>query len=352
MLTLGIFLTPFHLRQYNNLNINRNNEILFVSNQISFDFVKCFFDLKKVIVFEEINFRKKDLLKYPFKKIIEYRNAIKKYKQFVNKCISLLLTNKYLDEPVNVYIFSEKHIFVQILISNLKKVTKCKVIEIDEGIGFYLKNDFLDYILKILYPIVNYLLLGFPYRYYKVLGTSTFIDELYVRFPEFICGKRKCQVYKLDCKKVQNQHFISSDNKLLLLTSPLSEDRILSEKKEIKLIEKVVFAAVKAGYNVFIKPHPRENIDKYRFLKENYKQHISLLTEILSEEINYFEYKYIINFGSSSVLDIFSSNFPLKNIITIDIFKISKKIPLYNFTKVINYKEVKKIDDIIKCLLY
>ena len=349
---IGIFFTPFHFKQYSKVvKTNDENEILFVSDCILGDFLKYLDKKKKIVVFKEFEFRKKDLLRNPFIKVFEYRNAIKYYKKFINKWIDFIKKSVKQNELISLYIFSEKSIFVQMFMSKIKKIKRCKIVAIDEGLGFYCKSNFFDYILKILYPVFNYLIIGFPYRYYKVLGTSSLIDEVYVRFPEFIHGKRKCKIYKIENSNMQKKIIPDKNNNLLLLTSPLSEDRIKASNKEKKLLEGIVSSIIEIGYEVTIKPHPRENLSKYYFIKEKYKDKVKLLTGVLSEEINYFDYRYIINFASSAILDIFSSNYPLKNVITIDIFKVSKDIQIYNLTKVINYKRIKKIIEELKNVL-
>jgi hypothetical protein len=324
---IGIFLTPFHIKIFKTMNFSNEEGYYFVSMDVSSEYVRSNFDFKKVIYFQKINFRRKDFFKSPIKKLLEYRREIKNYKGFIKQ----FLNNLVLDKKLTLYIFTEKDVFVQIFINQVKKISNCTVIAIDEGMGFYLKNNWKDYILKIIYPIICFLLFGFPYKYYKVLGTSNFIDVLYLRLPEFIYGKRKCKIYKINYYQTFISFEISDDNQnnsVLLLTSPFSEDRVLSLEDEIGLIQRIINFLENRKYIISIKPHPRENKCKYDFLKGN-RNIIFLEKEIISEEINYFKYKFIINFTSSAIIDIMLSGYPLSKVITIDLNKYTKKTKLF-----------------------
>jgi hypothetical protein len=346
---IAIFLTPFHLEQFKTVVGKDEDGIFFISDDISDEYVQSYIDLKKVIRFQKKRFSKKEFFKNPVKKLLKYRKGIKEYKEFINQYIKKFILN---NEISTLYIFNDKDVFVQIFMSELKKLTKCNIIAIDEGVGFYLKYNWKDRILTYIYPFFCFLLFGFPYRYYKALGTSHLIDILYVRVPEWIYGKRKSKILKIERKPFIENIINFPTNQVLILTSPLSEEGYLSAENEIKLIKKIIDFLINENYIVSIKPHPIENETKYDFIKD-YENIKLLKKEIVSEKLNYFEYRYIINFGSSSIFDIVLSGYPSSHIITIDTLKIANEIPLFVSTKIINYydKESDIEEKIKKALL-
>lgn len=57
-----------------------------------------------------------------------------------------------------------------------------------------------------------------------------------------------------------------SGNAVLLLTDRLSEDGFLNETDEISFFQKLIDIYRKKGYEVFLKPHPRESLDKINII--------------------------------------------------------------------------------------
>jgi len=57
-----------------------------------------------------------------------------------------------------------------------------------------------------------------------------------------------------------NKNNISINNNFLLLTQPFSEDKFISESEKIDIYNRILKEFSK-GYNIFIKPHPRELTD-------------------------------------------------------------------------------------------
>ena len=86
--------------------------------------------------------------------------------------------------------------------------------------------------------------------------------------------------------------------KILLLTQPLSEDNILSEKEKVNLYKKVL-----AEYNqeeIIIKAHPREKTDYQLFFPK-----IEIIENIIPIELlrlNNFEVEEVITLFSTGVL--------------------------------------------------
>jgi len=66
----------------------------------------------------------------------------------------------------------------------------------------------------------------------------------------------------MDIKKFQILK--EDDRKILLLTQPLSEDKIITEEEKIKIYREII--EKQNGRKIYIKAHPRRQIIK-RFLK-------------------------------------------------------------------------------------
>lgn len=307
-----ILTTPFHLLMINKCKYLLKGEqtYIFYSKHLEKSEVEDNFKDFNAIFFLIPNFDNSILPKSAFS--IKRRLELRKY------YFNLLGFIKSIDftEKVNTFImFSEKDLFTQMM---LKKFSDSNIIAIEEGTGFYNKDSFGDKIKKVFFRIFSPILFsGFTFRYFVELGTHPLINEVWVRRPELIWKVRKKVLYhKIQKVEARRQPSNNNEKSVLLLTSPIYEDEKLPQNEAFDLLNKTMSILTGKGYKIYLKLHPRENIDKYLNLIQTFNLQ-TIPKQIRSEDLNYFDYKYIIHFFSSSIIDILEKDYPADRIVSI-----------------------------------
>ncbi|MBP7653141.1 hypothetical protein KA977_06945 [Candidatus Dependentiae bacterium] len=338
-----IIKTPFHLRQFLRVAEDNTNKdfygreyVFFISQYVNKEYLIEKFPSSKIVEIRDYKFRQIDFLKNPLVKLLEYRRFIYSLKIKISRYVA-----PYKNMSIRLIIFSEKDVFTQIFIFQLKQVAdSIKITAIDEGASYYNKNKPIDYFLKIIYPPISKIFFNFPYKYYRVFGTSSVIDDVYVRWEHLLNYRNPNKIYYK--MKVENNGCakqINGTRKVLIITSCLSEGRLMSKKSEIEMYNILFRSLNEAGFNIYVKIHPLESESK--FLKYVNSDKINIIENIdIAEDIDFFEYAYIINFGSAVVLDMIEKNYPADRIITIDKIGISKNCSIYRMTKLATLKNI------------
>lgn len=162
------------------------------------------------------------------------------------------------------------------------------IVQVEEGIGTYISKKMLKNINKD-YMRMN-ILKNMPFQ-------NIFLEIYYLR-DDFIVNLEKNILLrnitketrnllkkKYDCFKVNDNVLrtykevlklydkninIECKKSVLMLSDPLSEHGVISEREELKLIELIIQSVTKMGFQFLLKPHPRENVDKFNELSEKY----------------------------------------------------------------------------------
>lgn len=325
-----IVLTPLQLR--NTLTVLGIEEIdtIFYTENVKLSEISSSLSKAKLVKIPDNVFRKSDLIRVPFRSLIVYRKLINQFVTIAEQ-YSIALGKK-----VNLYCGSDKNLYVQLLALKIKEQGKLSMlISVDEGAGHYCKERPYWRIKDCLYRILSPLLLGVPYDYVDVMGTWKNTNQVWVRWPERLGYCAKDKEYKKIYKQVSQHSLLNNSDgkKALVLSSPLATDRFMSEKDEEKLLQNIIQNLKLKGYDIVLKPHPRDTEQKFLpFLKDSY---VSMLNgNELAENLPYGEYKLVINFGSSVVMDMLNAGFPPDRIITVDVIGVIKRVPLFNTTKV------------------
>lgn len=304
--------TPFHLLMINKCRFLLKDEptYLFYSKHLDIAEIEEKFKNIHADFFKIPGFDNSKLPKSMFS--LKRRFKLRSYYLELLKYIETIDFNKKIH---NVIIFSEKDLFTQIL---LKKFKNSNIIAIDEGTGYYNKDSYKDKIKKILYLVISPLLFsGFTYRYFVVLGTHPSIKEVYIRRPELIYTLReKIEYHQIENDSIRKLSLQTTEKSILVLTSPIYEDEKLPQGEAFDLLRKTMSILSNRGYIVYLKTHPREKIDKYSDLIQEY-QLKTIPKNKRSEDLDYFEYSYIVNFFSSSIIDILEKEYPAERIISI-----------------------------------
>lgn len=93
----------------------------------------------------------------------------------------------------------------------------------------------------------------------KIINVSDEWEKLSKKDKEEILG-----VFKISSKSFENLK--AEENKVLLLTQPLSEDKIITEKEKIDIYREILLK--ENGKNIYIKAHPREKTNYKEVFKE------------------------------------------------------------------------------------
>lgn len=93
----------------------------------------------------------------------------------------------------------------------------------------------------------------------KIINISDEWEKLSKKDKEEILG-----VFKISSKSFENLKV--EKNKVLLLTQPLSEDKIITEKEKIDIYREILLK--ENGKNIYIKAHPREKTNYKEVFKE------------------------------------------------------------------------------------
>jgi len=232
----------------------------------------------------------------------------------------------------------------QILWFELKRAlhrSSLNYISFDEGTRYYVTEGKKDLLLKLIYPFITFIMLKFPLRYYNRLGTHSEIDYSLIRFPEYLPGKQKNTTYiKLKAGVSPSSYSIPSNNpeNLLIISSPFSEDGILSIGQERLMWQKVMqFTKNLPVTKIYVKLHPRENDSKF----SSFKNLHFIERSICMEDIDPMSFLYIINFGSSAIIELINY-FDPKCIYTIEIdqFPIKFLRLLFEKTHLLNLNDL------------
>jgi Alpha-2,8-polysialyltransferase (POLYST) len=316
-----ILLTPLHLEMFKAVikeySIEWEKLLIYFSKHISKDLlIDTFGDSS--IIFIEIpvgNISYINFTKQPLKTIVFVRKLIKKYE--------LVLDNSLSKEIGEVFLGSDKDLFTQILVKKLKNSSCLFLVSaLDEGIGYYKSNAAYDFLFRFLFSLFSKILFKYRLNYVSVLGKSRWINIIYARFPSKIKAKNKIILKaSLPSKRIRS---ISSNKRVLILTSPLSEEQFMTPCKEVILYSKIISNYLREEFLIDIKQHPREELSKFK--KFSNCQEISYVDAHLPAEfIDYSNYREVVNFGSSVVLDLIANGYPPDHIIT---YPISNKIKL------------------------
>lgn len=266
-------------------------------------------------------------------KNIENKIILKKYKK-IPKIIRWIFIRKYLKKFLKNYesklegkeFYIHDHlVYSQFLLNNIQ----AKFYLIEEGtINYIFIEDKKEEKMKensILYR-KTYLIDNF----FSIMGVSQRIEKIYLTGilspPKNIEEKvelikitelwdrlsseekeRIIKIFNIEFNMIENLK--KSKKGILLITQPLSEDKIISEEEKIEIYREILLN--KKANKVFLKIHPREKTDYRKYFKE-------FDIEIIPKEFP-IEILSFFNIGFEEVVTLFSTSvFNFKNKYKID----------------------------------
>lgn len=332
-----IILTPFHLEMMKQLfkkEFESGKSLIFFSENsgILKDEKNCF---ERIPSF---NFSLKKLKNSVFSTSVEYRNQIKKIK---NYCHELQLNKYSYHTDLKVIIGTDKDNFTQILLNILysDQSLKIELSAVEEGIGFYLEENWIDKILANIYNWFTPIIFNERLQYHKQLGTDARINIVYARLPHLIPKYPQLEhkkLIKINLKESSISPRVSVNKKVLIYSFP-NEDYAI-ENSEKKVIFDILLGKINKETEVYIKPHPRESIEVFLSIKR-----VNLIEKSdAGESLNYFEYDKVVNFSSSIIIDLLTKGYPKGKIFTIAMN--NKKFPLFEETNLIKLNSLKNLN--------
>jgi hypothetical protein len=332
-----VVITPFHYKAYLSHYreaMDKNNVLILKESYI--DSSSWQNTNATIIDIPEEKFSIYELKSNFLKSLKTYRSSIKKIKRFC----SFLLEELRLSNVLTLNISSDRDIFTQILINKIysrHQNIQTTLMAFEEGIGYYDKKSFLESIKALLFPIISPVLFGTKLRFNKPMGQDKRIDQIYCRFLELIPRNGFSEYKRLLVRENTTDGIYNPESTKALVFSFPSSTIGFSEEKKIEWLS-ILYKKMDIEEFV-IKLHPREEKFNRKYLDEGYNWTF-LDGQYGIEKLNYFDYKYIVNFNSSIIMDILSSNYPKKKIITIGLYNKLSIGSLYKLTNFINGNEL------------
>lgn len=330
---LFIMTTPFHQKALYKLFDEKiqNHDTLVLTNELV-DTTKISSKKEKLPTYV---FSRRKLFKYPLKYWTHTKREILKVKNDIN----VLIKSYNFSENVNIIICSDKDIYTQILIEQLRVLCpQKKIIAVDEGLGFYMRLTLKDRIFSFVYKILTPILFNIRLYYIRRLGSHPEIDVIYVRalnlLPKGLLALDKYKTFRFNYDRNDSE---IKTGKCLFFSFP-DQDYGLHPSVKLNLVLHIARQTKANAKELVIKPHPREDIDFLKQQLESFENITFLDKRHPGEDICYFDYELIINFFSSIILDIIEKNYPKSNILTVGVWGK----PRVSFDTELKYYNIRK----------
>ncbi len=333
--------TPFHVRTLGQLlnsgYFGSTEWIIFYDKLVANYISKEFSDSRSIEVNLDLTYYgKKKYLSYIIDRIKQGRDLRDKILEY-NKKIKGLIKAEKID---NYLCFSEKNILSQLILKNITNQTVAW--SIDEGFAHYIKAIKSDFFKKITYNLLTPVVLGFQYQYFRVHGTHRRFNKVVLRVPSKKLYKTSAEVVSFAEMGIdgviKTEKVYKGDNfrSVLILTLPYENIRSYSQKGTVTIM-KLIQELLNLDYSVYVKPHPREDITKYKYYGTNI---ILLDKEVPFENIDYFQYTFIVSEISSTAIELLRSSYPKEKLIFLNIDIWGKQMKhFFQDTNVLYYGE-------------
>ena len=324
--TLAVVHTPFHLvqlKRYKDCCFADVGQV-FYSRHIDFNSLKASFPDSRLVKMPGYDFNARKKLSL---------SIIKKYRRDTRSILDSIASDD-IEQFSKIVIFTDKDVFNQCLMRRIKDGQE--LILIDEGVGLYKRDALKHYLLKIIYPYASMILFGFRYSYVNQLGVSRRIDRILARLPELIEGSvRQASIEKFP-PTYDRMKYDDDGQKIMILTSPFVEDYGISKTGYLRSFGRLYCFLASLGFDIHIKPHPRE--------EQSYEVYGHVMDRSLAiEEVDLRGFRYIINFYSSSVIDLLARGYPAEKILTVNLLGATGMDKIFSGTQL--YESIEQFVD-------
>ncbi|EGQ8295092.1 hypothetical protein GTW31_13550 [Vibrio parahaemolyticus] len=250
---------------------------------------------------------------YAEKEWLQLIPYIGRHYSFSGKKLKNILNETYqkfekvgLDDARELYVFHDRSLLTKAII----KRRSVKLIE--DGLANYRKQKIKPFSLRFFYRMLK----GYsPFN--RVMGEDKNVSEIYLSNPALACPEVKNKVKDLKYEYSLNESLLSSlinvfhksngideieNNAVIILTQPLDWAGFCSNEKKVDIYKILVNILHHNGCDVYIKPHPRENMEQYKCIFNAKIISQKLPLEVLSMHLSKKNIEYYSLYSSSEYL--------------------------------------------------
>lgn len=163
----------------------------------------------------------------------------------------------------NIYVFNDVTPITQYLCRNIHH--DGMIILVEEGIGLYRNSHIRS---PFLYQLFGKLCFGNQFHFIQRQGTLNLVSAIMCHYPELLNNEQKTKkiiiMNELQLDSLANSLHIKQIKGIdWFIGQPLVEDGIMSSNQYLNFLTKLGDLENRLHRKFVIKPHPRENLDKY-----------------------------------------------------------------------------------------
>ncbi len=296
------------------------NKVYIINNLYHYNILKVYFDKdnsnSNLLVFYDSEIIINDLngfIQIPKSFRANYSDSL--FDKYFNiKSIFKYIKNlnlKY-SENLNLYLCTDREIFNQLFIT----IVKPKSVHLfDEGIGMYRKRFLKSYFKNLFYIFFSKIIFKNKIFFVQPLGSNPHTTDLYIRRKDLLGYKRKSIKYH---NLESNSETYDYNNQILIIL-PYDEKSFSKNIDFLNHLKSIIFELSKFNKVINLKPHPRDQTD-YKDLFDH--KNIFVFSNLnLAENLCLPAYSLIINYRSSSILNLVFNGYNLNNILTLSLDK-------------------------------
>lgn len=295
--------TPYHL-------------MLACNNCTKKDVLICAGKFKYTYIIEQMIQRTFGINFYKTHDFYYYTNDLKKLPSF-RKNINLLMKEIKNYHFNDVYIYNDVDPIIQRIVAQTK--WNGKVILTEEGIGLY-RDTIKRH--KVLFKAFGKFAFGRTYEEIDRIGESAFVNKIICSTPEKLSECQKMReihlLERMDYQKLAKILGVSQySGRNWFIGQPLVEDGVMTKKEYLSIVQKLLdYNKYSNEHQIIVKPHPREELDKYSEIGIEIIRSSEIPVELL---IDSKEAISVLTFYSSSILSLAT----MKNIKTYALYKMT-----------------------------
>lgn len=330
----ALVMTPMQLRHMERIGTVRPSIVFYTSDVPGLPAqIERVLPQAEQVLLPANDFSRRAALRNPISALLRFRGTVQHTRARLLECIGRG------DRPVELWCGQDRNVHLQLMARMLARAGRLsRVIAVDEGVGYYVRPHWSRFFWRPVYTLLSPLVVGVRYDHVPVLGFWRPVTEIWLRWPEMVVVRRADVTYRqISQERPQadrSNGVALHRNHVLLISSPLTTDRVLRASAEQQILRKLVEGVLAAGYELTIKPHPRDPAGKFAGFSGLDRTTV-LDCSRSAEDLDYWSYDLILNFGSSVVMDVLAAGYPADRIITLEAgLELTRRLPILALTRV------------------